>query len=112
MKHSWHFRFLADRQSIDGSSAFAGAVAGQSLSIVGSDPTVPTLELVELGLRLSRGFHRQTIWIADAHRDNGKRFVVHADEKLTDFLGLESAIRAGGAIVLDEQAKFFKTRRR
>jgi hypothetical protein len=23
------------------------------------------------------------IWIADAHRDNGKRFVVHADEKLT-----------------------------
>jgi len=24
----------------------------------------------------------RTIWIADAHRD-GKRFVVHADEKLT-----------------------------
>jgi hypothetical protein len=23
----------------------------------------------------------RTIWIADAHRDNGKRFVVHADEK-------------------------------
>ena len=23
------------------------------------------------------------IWIADAHRDDGKRFVVHADEKLT-----------------------------
>jgi hypothetical protein len=22
----------------------------------------------------------RTIWIADAHRDNGKRFVVHADE--------------------------------
>jgi hypothetical protein len=29
----------------------------------------------------------------DAHRDNGKRFVVHADEKLTAFTELESAIR-------------------
>jgi hypothetical protein len=34
-----------------------------------------------------------TIWIADAHRGDGKRFVVHADEKLTAFLELESAIR-------------------
>ena len=32
------------------------------------------------------------IWIADAHRDDGKRFVVRADEKLTAFLELESAI--------------------
>jgi hypothetical protein len=35
----------------------------------------------------------RTIWIADAHRDDGTRFVVHADEKLTAFLELESAIR-------------------
>ncbi len=35
----------------------------------------------------------RTIWIADAHRDNGKRFVVRADEKLTTFLELEAAIR-------------------
>jgi hypothetical protein len=34
----------------------------------------------------------RTIWIADAHRGNGKRFVVCADEKLTAFLELESAI--------------------
>jgi hypothetical protein len=34
------------------------------------------------------------IWIADAHRSDGQRFVVHADEKLTVFLELESAIRA------------------
>ena len=33
----------------------------------------------------------RTIWIAHAHRDDGKRFVVHADEKLTAFLELESA---------------------
>jgi hypothetical protein len=30
----------------------------------------------------------RTIWIADAHRDDGQRFVVHADEKLTAFLCL------------------------
>jgi hypothetical protein len=36
----------------------------------------------------------RTIWIADAHRDDGKRFVVHADEKLTAFLELEAAIEA------------------
>jgi hypothetical protein len=35
----------------------------------------------------------RTIWIADAHRDDGKRFVVHAEELLTAFLELESAIR-------------------
>jgi len=34
----------------------------------------------------------QTIWIVDAHRDDGKRFVVHADEKWTAFLELERAI--------------------
>jgi len=31
----------------------------------------------------------RTIWIVDAHRDNGKRFVVRSDEKLTAFLELE-----------------------
>ena len=37
--------------------------------------------------------HGRTIFVADAHRDDGKRFVVRADEKLTAFLELESAIR-------------------
>jgi hypothetical protein len=36
----------------------------------------------------SRG---RTIFIADARRDNGKRFVVRADERLTAFAELESA---------------------
>ena len=35
----------------------------------------------------------RTIWIADAHRGDGKPFVVRADEKLTAFLELESAVR-------------------
>jgi hypothetical protein len=34
----------------------------------------------------------RTIWIVDAHRDDGKRFIVHADEKLTAFGELEAAI--------------------
>jgi hypothetical protein len=34
----------------------------------------------------------RTIWIAEAHRDDGKRFVTHADEKLTAFMELHAAI--------------------
>ena len=41
----------------------------------------------------------RTIWIADAHRDDGKRFVVRADEKLTALLELESVIRTYGELV-------------
>jgi len=37
----------------------------------------------------SRG---RTIFVADAHRGNGKRFVVHADEKLTALMELESTM--------------------
>ena len=39
----------------------------------------------------SRG---RTIFIADAHRDDGKSFVVRADEKLTTSVELESAVDA------------------
>jgi len=35
---------------------------------------------------------RRTIWIADAHRGDGKRFVESADEKLTAFVEVDSAI--------------------
>ena len=37
----------------------------------------------------SRG---RTIWIVDAHRDDGRRFIVRADEKLTAFIELERAV--------------------
>jgi hypothetical protein len=36
----------------------------------------------------------RTIWIADAHRGDGKRLVVRANEKLTAFVELERAIQA------------------
>jgi hypothetical protein len=38
----------------------------------------------------SRG---RTIFVADAHRDNGKRFVARSDEMLTAFLELERVTR-------------------
>jgi hypothetical protein len=38
------------------------------------------------------------IGTADAHRGDGKRFVVRMDEKLTEFAELESAIRAGSEL--------------
>jgi len=34
----------------------------------------------------------RTIWIVDAHRDDGKRFIVHADEKLSAFVELEREV--------------------
>jgi len=37
----------------------------------------------------SRG---RTTFVADAHRGDGQRFIVRADEKLTAFLELESVI--------------------
>ena len=41
---------------------------------------------------------RRTIWNVDAHRDDGKRFVVRADKKLSAFVELESAIDGFGVL--------------
>jgi hypothetical protein len=49
---------------------------------------------VELGLCRNSGFQRANNFVANAHRDDGKRFVVRADEKLTAFMELKSATRA------------------
>jgi hypothetical protein len=34
----------------------------------------------------------RTIWIADAHRDDGRRFIVQADEKLSAFVEPERQV--------------------
>ena len=34
----------------------------------------------------------RTIWIADPHRGDGKRFIVRADEKLSAFVELERQV--------------------
>jgi hypothetical protein len=57
-------------------------------------------------------FNGRTIWIADAHRGDGKRFVVRADEKLTAFLELELAIQALRRIGLTNWQDSFQTRHR
>jgi len=53
----------------------------------------------------------RTIWIVDAHRDDGRRFIVHPDEKLTAFLDLESTIRGSG-FALTSRRDFLQTQRR
>ena len=37
-------------------------------------------------------YNGRTIWMADAHRDDGKRFIVRADELLTAFVELERQV--------------------
>ena len=39
-------------------------------------------------------YNGRTIFAVDAHRGDGKRFVVRADEKLTAFVELEAATQA------------------
>jgi hypothetical protein len=34
----------------------------------------------------------RTIWITDAHRGDGRRFIVHADEILSAFVELEREV--------------------
>ena len=46
----------------------------------------------------------RTIWIADAHRDDGNRFVVHGEEKLTAFLELERVTRESFRFLKAEQS--------
>jgi hypothetical protein len=48
----------------------------------------------------------RTIWITDAHRDDEKRFIVRADEKLTAFLGTGNRRNALSANCLDKLARF------
>jgi hypothetical protein len=45
-----------------------------------------------LGCVSALDFNGRTIFVADAHRDDGRRFIVRADEKLTAFVELERAI--------------------
>jgi hypothetical protein len=44
---------------------------------------------LELGLVLAVDSEGRTLWIVDAHRDNGERVVVWSDEMLSAFLELE-----------------------
>jgi len=41
---------------------------------------------------------KRIIFVADAHRGDGQRFIVRADEKLSAFVELESATRCRGEL--------------
>jgi hypothetical protein len=51
---------------------------------------------LELGYVAAVDTNGRTIFVADAHRGDGKRFIVHADEKLSAFLELESQLVVKG----------------
>jgi hypothetical protein len=57
-----------------------------------SSPTIPVTPVEVGGYVSAIDSNGRTTWIADAHRDDGKRFVVRADEKLTAFMELEAAV--------------------
>jgi hypothetical protein len=67
----------------------------------GQNPPVKYWELVadklskagwSLGWVSALNSEGQTIWIVDAHRDDRKRFVVRAEEKIAAMLELERAV--------------------
>jgi hypothetical protein len=53
---------------------------------------------LELGYVSTLNSQGRTIWTADAHRSDGKRFIVRADEMLTAFVELQTAIHACGEL--------------
>jgi hypothetical protein len=77
-------------------SRFAGASLKIAREVLGNHRRQSQQSRLELGLCLNNEFEWQIIRIVDAHRGDGKRFVVRANEKLTAFIELELAIRAGG----------------
>jgi hypothetical protein len=46
------------------------------------------------GMATATDAHARTLFIVDAHRDDGTRLVVRSDELLTAFLELEKAVGA------------------
>ena len=57
------------------------------------NPSRPTEKPVEVGATCQPiDSEWRTIWIADAHRGDGRRFIVRADEKLTAFVELERQV--------------------
>jgi hypothetical protein len=61
---------------------------------------LPEQSQLELGCVSAVHANGRKIWIADAQHGDGKRFVAHADEKLTAFVELEFVIRACREFVL------------
>jgi hypothetical protein len=69
--------------AIEGSPRDPQSIAAPSDKIVGGR---------SLGCVSAIDSNERTVWIAHAHPDNGKRFIVRADEMLTAFVELQRAI--------------------
>jgi hypothetical protein len=50
----------------------------------------------------------RTVWIADAHRDDRKRFVALSEEKLPAFLELERVTPRAFSIACDKLSREFR----
>jgi hypothetical protein len=52
----------------------------------------PTISAKPVGVWAAIDSNGRTIWIADAHRDDAKRFIARSDDKLTAFFELARMI--------------------
>ena len=66
-------------------------ITTEAVAVVHLTSPTPDLRGWRCGSDYLDGFS-PAIWIADAHRGDGKRFVVRADEKLTAFIELERQV--------------------
>jgi hypothetical protein len=69
---------------------FESRIATRHVDFASIDPTISRKPAGVWGCVSAIDSRGRTIWIVDAHRGNGKRFVVHADELLTAFMELEA----------------------
>ena len=81
---------------------------GSCFEGLGSGHRQSQLRRLEFGPGSALDLEGSTIRIADAHRNDGKRFLLRADEKLTAFAEHESAIRGGG-FCIDKFREVFPT---
>ena len=61
--------------------------------------------LVDVTAGGARGYRNAVIFIADAQRNDRRRFVTHADENLMAFVELDSAIRAALHKIKNESSR-------
>jgi hypothetical protein len=54
---------------------------------------------LELGCVAVVDSNGRTIFVADTHDGDGQRFIVRADERLTAFVEVESAIRGAASLI-------------
>jgi hypothetical protein len=63
-----------------------------SLKYLEKSPATSSLPPVSRGAICSAVTGDDWRWIVDAHRDNGRRYIVHSDELLSAFLELEETL--------------------